>query len=130
MRKHVLLFASLFGLVLTAAGQSDKVLDSVMQSLRSGDARALTSHLNESVELGFDGQKSTYGRTQAEFVLRDFMKKHPPTGFEFVHRGASKDGIRYCIGKYAHAGGVYRVMMLVKPTNGSYRIDMIDFSRE
>ena len=129
MRNYVLFFLWL-AIVPLAVAQSDEVLASARQSIKAGDARALSQYFNETIELGFDGQKATYGRTQAEFVIRDFLQKHPATGFEFVHRGASKDGIRYCIGKYTHARGSYRVVMLVKPAGNRYQIDTMDFMEE
>ena len=114
----------------TDAQSSDQVLEDTRRSLKSGSSRELARCFNEAVELGFDGQKASYSKAQAEFVIRNFFQKHPPSNFDFVHRGASKDGIRYCIGKYTSTEGSYRVVLLIKPVQGNYLIDTMDFIKE
>ncbi|SDL67716.1 protein of unknown function [Catalinimonas alkaloidigena] len=112
------------------AQSSDQVLEETRRSLKSGSSRELARYFNEAVELGFDGQKASYSKTQAEFVIRNFFQQHPPTNFDFVHRGTSKEGIRYCIGKYSSTEGAYRVVLLIKPVQGKYLIDTMDFMKE
>lgn len=77
-----------------------------------------------------DGEKKSYSKTQAEFVIKDFFKKFPPTDFQFIHQGASKEGIKYAIGKYSHSGGSFRVLVLIKQYRGNYQVDLMDFSDE
>ena len=133
--KNILL---IFGLLLSLEGTAlvtpvkaqTEVLQSTNAALRIGSAKELARYFNNMVELGFDGNKSSYSQTQAEFVLKDFFNKNTPTGFEIIHQGASKEGLRYAIGKYSHKGGSYRVYMLLKQNRGTYVIDTIDFTRE
>ena len=133
--KNILL---IFGLLLSLEGTAlvtpvkaqTEVLQSTNAALRIGSAKELARYFNNMVELGFDGNKSSYSQTQAEFVLKDFFNKNTPTGFEIIHQGASKEGLRYAIGKYTHKSGSFRVYMLIKQNKGIYLIDTLDFTRE
>ncbi len=121
----------LFGLgSLSAAVAQGQVLDYAQTALRAGSARELTRHFQESVELSFEGRKTVYSRTQAEFVLRDFFQKHEPTNFQYVHQGASREGLQYAIGRYDTSEGNFRVYLLMRQHNGAYRIETLDFTRE
>ncbi len=114
---------------LTAYPQST-VINNVRAALKTGSSKELIKSFNTSVELNFDGEKSNYSKTQAEFVLKDFFKKYPPSGFEYIHQGASQQGLTYVIGKYSFEGGSYRVLIYIKKINSDYLVDLIDFSRE
>jgi len=130
-RAKNILLTIIFGVAffLSALGQSE-VINNAKTALKSGSSKELSRYCNKMVELNFDGEKSSYSKTQAEFVLRDFFKKHPPTDFEYIHQGASKEGLKYAIGKYTYSNGSFRVYMLVKQFNGNYLIDTLDFSKE
>jgi hypothetical protein len=107
-----------------------EVINNVRAAIKAGSSKELVKNFNNTVELNFDGEKSNYSRTQAEFVLRDFFKKYPPSDFQYIHQGASKQGLTYVIGKYTFSNGSFRVLLYVKKFNGSYLVDLIDFSRE
>ncbi len=119
----------LFFIAQTAFSQSP-VINNVRAALKAGSAKELVKNFNNAVELNFDGEKSSYSRTQAEFVLKDFFKKYPPSDFEYIHQGSSQQGLTYVIGKYSFEGGSFRVLMYIKKINDSYLVDLIDFSRE
>ena len=102
----------------------------IKAAIRSGSARDLTRFLNNTVEIGIDGDKSTYSKTQAEFVLKDFFAKNAPTGFDFNHQGGSDKGQRYATGTYTSRNATYRVFVVVKQVKGVYLIDTIDFNRK
>ena len=99
-------------------------------ALRHGSSRELAQFLAPSVEVSFSGQKENYNATQAELVVRDFFTKSAPTAFEFIHQGASAQGIQYAIGRYTSRGGVYRVYIKLKSGTGAPVIDTLDFTKE
>lgn len=107
-----------------------EVINNVRASLKAGSSKELVKSFNTKVELNFDGKKSTYSRTQAEFVLKDFFKKYPPTDFQYIHQGASRQGLTYVIGNYSYDGGSFRVLLYIKNFNGRHLVDLIDFSKE
>jgi hypothetical protein len=113
----------------SASAQGD-VPAEIKTAIRNGSARDLAQYFNNTVEIGLDGDKSSYSKTQAEFVLKNFFTKNAPTGFEFDHQGSSNQGQRYAIGTYNSKAGSYRVFVVVKQANGSYLIDTIDFTKK
>lgn len=113
----------------TISAQSS-LIENAKTALKTGSSKALAGYLNEMVELSINGDKSSYSKTQAEFVLKDFFKKYPPTGFDYIHQGSSKEGLKYTIGKYKYSGGSFRVYMLIKQFKGKYLIDTLNFDKE
>lgn len=103
-------------------------MDNSRDALKAGSSKDLVRFFASSVDLKIDGESTSYSKTQAEFILKDFFRKYPPNSFEFVHQGASREGLTYAIGKYNHSDGSFRVYLLLKDINGSYLIDTMDFS--
>lgn len=126
---HIVSLIAFTFFTLSAFAQNE-VEESAKTAIKTANAKTLATNFNDSVEISFDGQKQSYSKTQAEFVIKDFFKKYPVTDFEYVHQGSSKEGLKYIIGKYKHAGGSFRVYMLIKQFKGKYLIDTLDFSAE
>ena len=118
-----------FSLPEQVSAQSE-VINDLRAALKAGSSKELVKNFNTTVELNFEGQKSNYSRSQAELVLKEFFKKYPPTDFQYIHQGASKQGLTYVIGKYSFENGSFRVLILIKKFEENYLVDSIDFSRE
>ena len=129
MLRH-LLTIFLFISTLVVVRAQDSVLDNCRIALKAGSAKELSKFFTRSIDIKIDGESKNYSKSQAEFVLRDFFRKHPATNFEFIHQGASRDGLKYAIGKYTHDQGSYRVYLLLKKEDTREVIDTIDFSTE
>ena len=126
----ILLIISGFSMKNRATNVQGDVLNEVQVAIKMGSSKELVKHLNSRIDLIIDGDQSTYSNTQAEFVLKDFFKKYPPSDFQYIHKGASKDGLQYAIGKYSHSGGTFRVVLRSKKFNDAYKIYNLDFTRE
>ena len=113
----------------SASAQAD-VPEEIKTAIRNGSSRDLARFFNNTVEIGLDGEKSSYSKTQAEFVIKSFFAKNEPSGFEFDHQGSSDRGQHYAIGTYNSKGALYRVFVVVKQANGSYLIDTMDFTKK
>ena len=119
-----------FALAATPVSAQNEVINNVRDALKTGSSKELSKHFNNTVEISINGEKASYSRNQAEFILKDFFDKHPPQGFRYVHQGASKEGLKYTVGTYTHDRGEFRVFMLIKQFGGSYLVDKIDFNQE
>lgn len=127
----VWMLASLFCLTLMAtASAQNEVINNVRDALKAGSSKELSKYLNNTVEISVDGEKASYSRNQAEFVLKDFFNNYPTRGFRYVHQGSSKEGLKYTVGTYSYDRGEFRVFMLIKQFGGNYLVDKIDFNRE
>ena len=117
-------------LTATSASAQNEVINNVRDALKAGSSKELSKHFNNTVEISINGEKASYSRNQAEFILKDFFDKHPPNGFRYVHQGSSKEGLKYTVGTYTYDRGEFRVFMLIKQFGGSYMVDKIDFNQE
>ncbi len=123
--KRIIIFFNIFLISFSIKAQ-EQVMASARDALKSGDAPKLVAQLNEPIELNLIDQKNNFDRAQAEIILKDFFDKNPVQSFEFDHQTTSRGGLRFAIGTYKTQRGQYRVHLLIKETDGQYRIDMID----
>ncbi|HNP17586.1 MAG TPA: DUF4783 domain-containing protein [Fulvivirga sp.] len=130
--KELFKYASLI-LFLTISLQvygQGEIIDDVKNAIKAGSSKEIAKFLNSNVDVTLDGNMQSYSKTQAEYVLKDFLTNHPPTSFTIVHQGSSKGGLPYAIGQYLSNGDTYRVWMRIKNTDGAFRIHEISFIKE
>jgi hypothetical protein len=106
------------------------VIDQVKESIKAGSAKELSKYLNQTVDVTLDGSPQSYSKAQAEFVLRDFFKQHPPAEFSIIHQGSSKGGQPFAIGQFKSGGETYRVFMKIKAINSQQLVHEISFAKE
>ena len=111
-------------------GWSQNIFAPMKEAVKAGNAKDLVKYLNTSIDLNLEGEVNTYSKAQAEFVLRDFFKKHPPTDFNIVHTGSSKAGLQFAIGKYQSGADSYDVLMRVREVDKNYLIHEMSFTKE
>jgi hypothetical protein len=109
--------------------QSD-VITQVKETIKAGSAKELARYLNSSVDLTLEGNVQSYSKAQAEFVLRDFFKQHPPSEVNIIHQGNSKGGQPYAIFQYKSGADTYRLFMKIKTINNTQLLDDIRFTKE
>lgn len=130
---YLLSFALSLGIITFALAQSqnaEAVIEKLKNSLKTGNSKELVSGFHDMVEVTLPDQEgSNYSKTQAEFVLRDFMKKYPPVDFKYVHKVLDREDFKFVIGEYLYNGGKYRVTMVIKPAKGVYSVDSIVFEK-
>ncbi len=124
--------SALLGILLVVVLQSwsQTIFAPMKDAVKAGNAKELVKHLNTSVDLNLEGEVNTYSRAQAEFVLRDFFKKHAPTDFNIVHTGSSKGGLQFAIGKYQSGTDSYDVLMRVREVEKDFLIHEMSFVKE
>jgi len=128
MNKKVLLIGILFGIGMHAKAQT--VFSPMKDAVKAGDASELAKYMNTSIDLNLEGEVNTYSKAQAEFVLRDFFKKHAPSDFSIVHTGSSKGGLQFAIGKYQSGADNYNVLMRVREVGKIFLIHEMSFTKE
>lgn len=107
------------------------VIENIRTSIKMANSKELTTFMSDMVEIQLpDQERNNYSKTQAEFVMRDFMKKYPPTNFTYIHKVLDKDDFKFTIGEYVSATGTMRVTMVLKPVNGKFLIDSIIIERK
>lgn len=123
-----------FSVILILASQllwaQADIFTPVRDAIKAGSAKEAVKSFNQSLDINLEGEINTYSKTQSEFVLRDFFKKHPPTDFTIVHTGSSKGGLQYAIGNYKSNGETYNVLIRVKQAGNTYLVHEISFVKE
>lgn len=107
-----------------------KIIDDVRETIKTGSAKELSKFLSQTVDITIDGKVGSYSKAQAEFVLRDFFKAHPPNEFNVLHQGSSKGGQPFAIGQYKSGADTYRVWMNIKSVDKSQLIQEISFVKQ
>jgi hypothetical protein len=106
------------------------VIANVRMAIKTGSSKELSQYFGDVIVLNFDGEKSNYSKSQAEFVLKDFFRKYEPIDVEYIHQGDSKKGFKYIMGKYRAENGSFRIYILFKKSETTYYVDTMDFTRE
>lgn len=114
----------------TVFAQSNEVVTQVKEAVKAGSAKELSKYLNQTVDVTIESKLQNYSKAQAEFVLRDFFKAHPPSDFNLIHEGQSKAGQPYAIGQYKSGADVYRFWIKIKTVGRQQLIYEISFSKE
>jgi hypothetical protein len=129
--KHRLLLSWIFILLTyTSVFAQSGVLNSIAAAMRSGDVGGVTRSMDNVVDITVNNNQSTYSKTQAEMVLRDFFSKNAPKGFNIEHTGNSADQTSfYSIGYLATAGGRYRVYIFLKLKDGNFVLQELKFEK-
>ena len=105
--------------------------DEVCNAIRSGDARQLATFFGSSVDLTVANQEDVYSKAQAELIIKDFFSKNPPKSFALLHKGSSREGTVYGIGKLTTTQGkVFRTSFFLKLSGGRYLVQELRFETE
>ncbi|MBL7860389.1 MAG: DUF4783 domain-containing protein [Cyclobacteriaceae bacterium] len=107
-----------------------EIFSPIKDALKTGSAKEMVKHLNQSVDINLEGEINTYSKAQGEFVLRDFFKKYPVSDFTIEHTGSSKSGLQYAIGNYKSSNDQFNVLIRVKQSGSVYLIHEISFVKE
>jgi hypothetical protein len=122
-----------FTAIMLAAGSAyaqKELIDRVTQVIKAGNAKDMTPHLQDQVDVTVDGKMESYSKAQTEFVLRDFFKKYPPSSFSIVHQGSSKGGLHFAIGQYASGKDNFQVWIRMKSSNDVFLIHELSFIKQ
>ena len=123
-------FVGIFTLISQLGWAQAEIFAPIKDALKAGSAKEAVKYFNQSLDVNLEGEVKTYSKAQAEFVLRDFFKNHPPSDFSIVHTGSSKGGLQYAIGNYKSGIDMYNVLIRVKQSGNNYLVHEISFVKE
>jgi len=103
----------------------------ITEALNSGDADALGTYFDESIELSILDEEGIYSKAQALQKVRRFLSHNAVTSFAEVHQGASRSSdSKYVIGNIVTSSGTYRVYLYISNINGKMIIQEFRFDSE
>ena len=126
-----LLFFMVAMVPLLGSAQDAQTVKQISAALNEGNAAALATHFNTTLDLIIPENEGTYSKKQAEQMVKMFFEKQPPKSFTLEHQGNSNDGSTYLIGTHKTTPGKnYRVYVLIKDRSGNALIQQLQFEEE
>lgn len=121
----------LFLLVPVTNLSAGDIGNDIAAAIRAGDARQLSAWFNNHIDLTVLGKEELYSKAQAEQILRDFFKKHPPKSFILKHHSSNPATTQYGIGSYLSRNGEkYRIHFLIKKIGNQTFIQQFSIETE
>lgn len=105
------LFAAIALIAFKTAPQQGT--DEVVAALKAGNATQVAAFFDNTVEIALPSKSSSYSKSQAEMVLKDFLGNNTVKGFQVMHKG-DKGGSQFCIGTLSTKNGNYRTTIFMK----------------
>ncbi len=124
----MMLLAFLIGYMVPTGAAPTAQLDAVVQAISQGDAAAVGSYFDATVELVLPGVEDILPKAKAQTQLANFFEAHPAKSFARVHGGTSTgEQGAYVIGTLTTSTGKWRVYVYGKgegsPTVQELRIE-------
>ena len=121
--KRILPFLALSILLVSfvLAGFTD-----VIAAIKAGNSSSLARYFDATVEVTLPDKNSTYSKSQAEMILKDFFNQNKVKDFKVLHQG-EKGGSQYCIGTLETSSGNYRTTLFMKNKGEKQSLQEIRF---
>lgn len=88
-------------------------INDVLSAMKLGNATLVAKFFDNTVEISMPDKSSSFSKSQAELVLKDFFANNPVKGFEVIHKGENA-GSEYCIGTLVTKNGSFRTTIFMK----------------
>ncbi len=125
---HILFFVAVFFLTSSVFAQ---IPDNLILSLKTGDDKVLAEYFNQNIELVVPGHEDVFSKSQAQQLVAKFFKEYPPESFSLIHqRDSGNEGAGYAIGTLGTSKGNFRVVFLLKNTNGKAMIHQLRIEKQ
>ena len=124
------LIVALIFCFITSISASAQGFDNIAGGFKTGDAAAIAKNFEGNVEITIKTGSTSYSKSQAEMVLKNFFAAHKPKTFIIAHEGTSPQGSKYFIGNLSTASGNYRTYVYAKPVKNELVIQEIRFEEQ
>jgi len=107
-------FLTLAVLLIHFTSFSQKIgINDVLGALKTGNSSLMSKYFDNNVEISLPEKSSSFSKSQAELVLKDFFGNYPVKNFEIIHKGENA-GSEYCIGTLVTKNGSFRTTIFMK----------------
>jgi antitoxin component YwqK of YwqJK toxin-antitoxin module len=104
-------------------------IDEVISAMKTGNSAEIARFFDNTVEINMPQKNNSYGKSQAELVLRDFFATNAVKGFEVIHKGENS-GSQYCIGTLVTRNGSFRTTIFMKQKGDKQLLQEITFENK
>lgn len=78
---------------------------------KTGSSKELAKYFDQAINLNINGNQGDYSKNQAEFILKDFFIKYPPSDFKILHKGGSPGPTMFFVGSYITDSDQFRILI-------------------
>lgn len=129
MKKTLLVFFVLLsGLAFAFMNtpQNDAPVQQIETAIKGGNASALATHFNSTIDLIVPNNEGTFSKTQAEQIIKKFFTDNPVADFEHKQQGSSQGGAVFVIGKLNTKNNKsFRVYFLMKKSPQVFKLQQL-----
>lgn len=120
--------------VLTVAANvpQEKIPNTINVAFQTGDAKLLSDHFNQNVELVVLDNDNVYSKAQAQQIVNNFFSQFSPVkdnAFSVIHSSGKGDA-KSVIGKLKTEKGNFRVYFLLKKDSGKEYIHQLRIEKQ
>ncbi len=101
-------------------------IDEVIAGMKAGNSTEIARFFDNTVEINTPEKSSSYSKSQAELVLKDFISSHAVKTFTVIHKGENA-GSQFCIGTLVTKSGTYRTTIFMKQKGDKQVLQGITF---
>ena len=129
MKKY--LFCLFTVLILAHPVMAQRYIEDINNALRSGDVSSVARYFDKVIDITISNESTTYSKSQAQMVLKDFFGKNSIRSFQLTNRGGDA-GSTYLIGRMSTANGTYVVFLFLrlKANDNTPCLQEIKFERQ
>ena len=103
-------------------------VDEVVSAIKKGSASQLSKFFDSAIEITLTDKSSTYSKSQAELVLKDFFENNVVKGFEILHKGDNA-AAQFIIGTLYTKNGEYRTTFYLKQKGDKQFLQELRFEK-
>ena len=130
--KKLLLIAISSLVTMSAAMAQDKTQDvftPIGKYIQTGDYEKLSAWFADNLELDILGAINNCTRNQAKLIMKNFFANNTPKKFTIIHK-SGKAPMKYAVGSLTAGGENFRIILYVKSTEESNRLEQIKIEKE
>lgn len=103
-------------------------IDAVVSAIKSSNASQVAKYFDNTVEMTLPGKSSSFSKTQAEVVLKDFLANNQVKDIVAIHKGENS-GNQYYIGTLVTKAGNFRTTIYMKQRGDAQVLQELKFER-
>lgn|SRR6218665_3993119 len=128
MTKYLALTFAVIFMCLSVFAQPS--IEEVSKALDEGAVSKVAKYFDKVVDITINSEQSTYSRSQAEMVMKNFFVKNKARSFALKYRGnAASDNTLFVVGELHTAQNLYRTYMSFKMKDKVYYLQEIRFEQ-
>lgn len=103
---------------------TDLILN-ISNHFSSGNVKEIAAHFSNTVSLTLSNNENVYSKVQAEIILNDFIKNHPPRSAKIIHRLDNNPNYQHAVIALETTNGLFRVAYSLRSQNEVLKITEI-----